>query len=106
MVFALLVTASLSSILAGFVLFALSVRNTYAILLAQFIVSFASSFGMAYYVGNGSIGTAYIAGVSGIVSAVIFSVLYFLHKTIGPLEDRSPGPIGRKMQHSHQRGHH
>lgn len=105
MIYALLVTATLSSLFAGIVLYGLKVRNTYAILLLQFLVSFGASFGIAYYIGNGVFTTEYIAGVCAIVSLVIFGVLYFLRQTIGPLENRRPGPIGQKMQHPHQRGH-
>ncbi len=104
MIYALLVTATLSSLFTGIVLYGLKVRNTYAILLLQFLASFGASFGIAYYIGEGVFTTGYIAGVCALVSAVIFGVLYFLHKTIGPLENRAPGPLGRKLQHPHQRG--
>lgn len=106
MIYALLVTATISSLFCGIVLYGLKVRNTYAILLAQFLVSFGASFGVAYYIGAGVFTTEYIAGICALVSLVIFAVLYFLHKTIGPLENRSPGPLGQKMQHPHQRGNH
>lgn len=105
MIYALLVTATLSALFAGIALYALKVRNTYAILLLQFLVSFGASFAVAYYINAGVFTTEYIAGVCAIVSLVIFGVLYLLHKTIGPLENRTPGTLGQKMQHPHQRGH-
>jgi uncharacterized membrane protein len=105
MIYALLVTATLSALFAGIALYGLKVRNTYAILLTQFLVSFASSFGVAYYLGKGVFTTEYIAGICALVSVVIFAVLYFLHKTIGPLENRAPGTLGQKMQKPHQRGY-
>ncbi|RZA24371.1 MAG: hypothetical protein EOP10_10095 [Proteobacteria bacterium] len=104
MIYALLVTATLSALFAGIILYGLKVRNSYAILLVQFLVSFGASFGVSYYLGKGVFTTEYIAGICALVSLVIFGVLYFLYKTIGPLENRSPGTLGQKMQNPHQRG--
>jgi len=103
MIYALMVTATLVTLLVGVACYALKVKNTFAVLLLQFGISFAASYGVAYWLGQGVFTNAYIAAVCGVITLVIFGVLFFLQQTIGPLNNRKPGPIAEKMSRDHSR---
>ncbi len=103
MIYALMLTATLVTLLVGILCYALKMKNTFLVLLLQFASSFAASYGVAYWLGKGVFTNTYIAAVCAVISAVIFGVLYLLRQTIGPLNNREPGPWGEKMGRDHSR---
>ncbi|RYZ76414.1 MAG: hypothetical protein EOP04_32105 [Proteobacteria bacterium] len=107
MIYALMVTATLAALIAGIACYALKVKNSYVVLLIQFLASWAGSYGIAYWMGKGVFTNAYIAGVSAILSVVIFGVLFLARKLLGPLNSRREGSWAKKLNsHPHNPGRH
>ncbi|MBC7533729.1 MAG: hypothetical protein H7318_19350 [Oligoflexus sp.] len=106
MIFGLLVTAILVTLTVGVICYALKMKNSYLVLMLQFLISFAASYGVAYWMGKGVFTEGYIAAVCAVISLVIFALLLFLRKTIGPLDSREPGPLGAKLTRDQSRHHH
>lgn len=105
MIYGLLVTATLVTLVVGIVCYMMKMKNSYLVLLLQFLMSFAASYGVAYWIGKGVFTEGYIAAVCAVISLVIFGLLLLLEKTIGPLDTREPGSLGVKMTRD-QRRHH
>ncbi len=103
MIFGLLVTATLATLVVGVICYAMHLKNSYLVLSLQFLGSFLATYGIAYWMGKGVFTEAYIAGVCAVLSLVVFGLLAFLRSTIGPLDTREPGPLGVKLSRDHRR---
>ena len=93
MEYGLLVTAVIGALIAGAVCYGLKVRKTYAVLLAQFVTSFALTTIIAMTLASRKESPEYgkVALICAGICLLLFGIETLLKKTIGPLENRKPG---------------
>ncbi|MBC7659118.1 MAG: hypothetical protein H7249_05355 [Chitinophagaceae bacterium] len=101
MIFGLMVIATLAALFSGILCKVINLKNSYVVLLVQFLFTFGVSYGTAYWMGKGVFTNGYIALVCAVISVVIYGVLFLAQKLLGPLDSRKPGTWAIKLNHHH-----
>ncbi len=97
MLYPMLITATLAAFLAGGLCYLAKIKNSFAVLGIQFVVSFIITYGVSYYLARDVYKNSTIAITCAAISLVIFFTELVLRRTIGPLDSREPGTIGKNL---------